>query len=204
MYFIAISKLDLGIAVTLNKMSPFFVMVFAVVFLNEAFTKNKLISLLIAVVGVLIIMRPSTNFNILYGLIGLLSAIVAGGAYTVIRKLRDYDHPLVIIFYFCLYSVIISFPIAQYTGIHIDAIMDLGILALIGIFAVIAQTCMTFAYRYAPASELAIYSYMNIVFSSIIGFVLFKEHIMPLNLLGISLIIFAGYVNYRGQTKESL
>lgn len=204
MYFIAISKLDLGIAVTLNKMSPFFVMVFAVVFLNEAFTKNKLTSLLIAVVGVLIIMRPSTNFNILYGLIGLLSAIVAGGAYTVIRKLRDYDHPLVIIFYFCLYSVIISFPIAQYTGIQIDTILDLGILALIGIFAVIAQTCMTFAYRYAPASELAIYSYMNIVFSSIIGFVLFKEHIMPLNLLGISLIIFAGYVNYRGQTKESL
>ena len=199
MYFLAISKLDLGVAVTLNKMSPFFVMIFAVIFLNESFTKHKLASLLVAIVGVLIIMRPSANFDIFYGLIGLLSAIVAGGAYTVIRKLKDYDHPLVIIFYFCLYSVVITLPIALYNGIQIDAPIDLGILTLIGLFAVIAQTCMTFAYRHAPASELAIYSYMNIVFSSIIGIILFNEIIAPLNILGISLIIFAGYINYKGQ-----
>lgn len=199
MYFIAISQLDLGIAVTLNKTSPFFVMIFAVIFLKESFTKRKFISLLVAISGVLIIMRPTADFDFLYGLIGLSSAVVAGGAYTVIRKLKDYDHPLVIIFYFCLYSVIITFPVALYSGIKVESLTDLGILTLIGLFAVIAQTFMTFAYRHAPASELAIYSYMNIVFSSVIGVLLFKESIALPNLLGIALIIFAGYINYRGR-----
>lgn len=201
LYFIAISHLDLGIAVTLNKTSPFFVMIFAVFFLKENFTKNKLISLLIALIGVLIIMRPSADFNLTYGFIGLLSAIVAGGAYTAVRKLKDYDHPLIIIFYFCLYSVIISGPIALASGMHLESFKDLLILTLIGLSAVIAQTFMTFAYRYAPASELAIYSYMNIVFSSIIGFFLFKETPELLTLLGIAFIIFAGYINYRGPTS---
>lgn len=200
MYFIAISQLDLGIAVTLNKTSPFFVMIFAVIFLKESFTKRKFISLLVAISGVLVIMRPTADFDFLYGLIGLSSAVVAGGAYTVIRKLKDYDHPLVIIFYFCLYSVIITFPVALYSGIKVESLTDLGILTLIGLFAVIAQTFMTFAYRHAPASELAIYSYMNIVFSSVIGVLLFKESIALPNLLGIGLIIFAGYINYRGRT----
>lgn len=199
MYFIAISKLDLSVAVTLNKTSPFFVMIFAVIFLKEEFTKRKLIGLLVAISGVVIIMRPSADFQLTYGLIGLSSAIVGGGAYTVIRKLKDYDHPLVIIFYFCLYSAVITLPVALYSGLHIDSVHDLIILTLIGLFAVIAQTFMTFAYRYAPASELAIYSYMNIVFSSIIGLFLFKESMSSGNLLGIGLIILAGYINYRGR-----
>jgi len=203
LYFIAIGNLDLSIAVTLNKTSPFFVMIFASLFLKEHFTKHKLISLFIAILGVLIIMRPSGDFNPLYGLIGLGSAIAAGGAYTAVRKLKDHDHPLVIIFYFCLYSVIISGPIAFSKGLHIGSATDLGILTLIGIFAVIAQTFMTFAYRHAPASELAIYTYMNIVFSSIIGVILYKEHIGFINFTGIALIIFAGYINYRGRSITS-
>jgi drug/metabolite transporter (DMT)-like permease len=174
-------------------------MIFAVIFLKEGFTKPKLISLLVAIAGVLIIMRPTGAFNPLYGLLALTAAIAAGGAYTVIRMLKDYDHPLVIIFYFCLYSVIITLPLAIKSGIHLTSLKDLGILTLIGLFAVIAQTFMTFAYRHAPASELAIYSYMNIVFSTIIGVVLFKESISLMNLSGIALIILAGYINYRGR-----
>lgn len=199
LYFLAISYLDLGIAVTLNKTSPFFVMIFAVFFLKEDFTKTKLISLLIAIVGVVIIMRPSANFNLAHGLYALGSAVTAGAAYTAVRKLKDYDHPLVIIFYFCLISVVITLLPALKNGMHLIGVKDFLILTLIGLFAVIAQTFMTFAYRHAPASDLAIYTYMNIVFSNVIGVILFKEAIAPLNLLGIGLIITAGYVNYQGR-----
>ena len=95
--------------------------------------------------------------------------------------------------------MVITLPLAIKSGIHLASLKDLGILTLIGLFAVIAQTFMTFAYRHAPASELAIYSYMNIVFSTIIGVVLFKESISLMNLAGIALIILAGYINYRGR-----
>lgn len=199
LYFTTLSHLDLSIAVTLNKTSPFFVMIFAVIFLKESFSKHKLMSLLVAISGVLIIMRPTGAFDPIYGLLALVAATAAGGAYTVIRKLKDYDHPLVIIFYFCLYSVIITFPLALKSGMHLASFKDFIVLILIGLFAVIAQTFMTFAYRHAPASELAIYSYMNIVFSSIIGILLFKESISMFNLIGIALIILAGYINYRGR-----
>lgn len=199
LYFLSIGQLDLSVASTLNKTSPFFVMIFAVLFLKEDFTKHKLMSLMVAISGVLVIMRPSATFDLTYGLLGILAAVVAGGAYTVVRKLKDYDHPLVIIFYFCLYSVLITGPFALKSGVNLSSFTDFIVLILIGLFAVIAQTCMTFAYRHAPASELAIYTYMSIVFSSIIGVFFFKEEPSAMNLFGISLIICAGYINYRGR-----
>ncbi|MBN2897670.1 MAG: DMT family transporter [Clostridia bacterium] len=202
LYFITLGHLDLSLAVTLNKTSPFFVMIFAVIFLNEKLTRYKLVSLIVAIGGVIIIMRPSAAFDPVYGIVALCAAVVAGGAYTVVRMLKDYDHPLVVIFYFCLYSVLITGPIALKSGMHITSFKDIGILTLIGLFAVIAQTLMTFAYRYAPASELAIYSYMNIVFSFIIGVVLFHESLAIINAVGVMLIILAGYINYLGQMKN--
>ncbi|MDS1002551.1 EamA family transporter [Clostridium sporogenes] len=67
---------------------------------------------------------------------------------------------------------------------------------LTGIFAAIAQYSLTYAYKYAPASEVAIYNYTNIVFSSIIGFFIWMEVPDYLSILGGLIIIIMAIIVY--------
>lgn len=175
LYYAALERLPLANAVILNKLSPFFVMVFAVFFLKEKVNRPQKVALLIAIVGALFVVRPSIDYSLLPGVLGLLSAAFAGAAYTVIRKLTAYDPPMLIVFYFCLFSSVVLLPFMAIEGFVVPDIHEFMSLIGIGVSALIAQLFMTNAYQYAPASELSIYSYSDIIFSFMIGLVVWFE-----------------------------
>ena len=81
---------------------------------------------------------------------------------------------------------------------------DLVLLLLIGGFATIAQMTMTIAYKYAEASKLAIYGYANIIFSTILGVLIWRELPDFVSLMGGLLIISAGFINYIVINKEEV
>lgn len=195
LYYWSLSLLNLSEAVVINKLSPFFVIVLGGVFLKEKIKPSQFLAVAIALSGIVILLRPQMNMDLLPALIGLLGAVAAAGAYTIIRELRHTDGTMTIVFYFCLSSTIVTAPML--IG---NFVMPVGIewinLCFIGIFALIAQLLMTNAYRYAPASQLSIYTYMNIIFSSIWGVMFWQENLSTTFLLGAGLIIFAGFINF--------
>jgi len=201
-YFYALANMKLSDAVILNKMSPFFVMIFAALFLNEKITKKQLIALLTAALGAVMVIRPGFDSNITASLIALMSSIFAGIAYTIVRQLRKTDSAATVVFYFSLFSTIAVIPFMLSGSFVIPtAVQALALLAL-GLFAAAAQLFMTNAYRHAEAGELSIYTYANIVFSSIFGLLLFQEIPDLFSVFGGILIISAGYLNYRAKEKE--
>ncbi|MFN2340681.1 MAG: DMT family transporter [Halanaerobium sp.] len=202
-YFYALANMKLSDAVILNKMSPFFVMVFAALFLKEKITKKQLIALVTAALGAMLVIRPGFDSNLIPALIALLSSIFAGIAYTIVRQLRKTDSAATVVFYFSLFSTLAMIPFMISGSFVIPtAVQALALLAL-GLFATAAQLFMTNAYRHAEAGELSIYTYANIVFSSIFGLVLFQEIPDIFSVLGAVLIISAGYLNYRAKEKEA-
>ncbi|MDW7660639.1 MAG: DMT family transporter [Bacillota bacterium] len=201
LYYAALERLPLANAVILNKLSPFFVMVFAVFFLKEKVNRPQKVALLIAIVGALFVVRPSLDYSLLPGVLGLLSAAFAGAAYTVIRKLTAYDPPILIVFYFCLFSSVVLLPFMVIEGFVVPDVTELMSLLGIGVSALIAQLFMTNAYQYAPASELSIYSYSDIIFSFMIGLVVWFELPDVLSLFGGVLIVLGGIVNYMNSRK---
>lgn len=78
------------------------------------------------------------------------------------------------------------------------------LLILIGLAAVTAQIFMTSAYRYAPAGELAIYTYSNIVFSIIFSIIIWSDFPDIYSLIGALLIVSGGYINYKVKKKKRL
>jgi drug/metabolite transporter (DMT)-like permease len=201
-YFYALANMKLSDAVILNKMSPFFVMVFAALFLKEKITKKQLIALFTAALGAILVIRPGFDSNLMPALIALLSSIFAGIAYTIVRQLRKTDSAATVVFYFSLFSTLAMIPFMLSGSFMIPtAVQALALLAL-GLFATAAQLFMTNAYRHAEAGELSIYTYANIVFSSIFGLILFQEIPDLFSVLGAVLIISAGYLNYRAKEKE--
>lgn len=194
-YFYAIDNLYLADSAMLNKLSPFFVTLFAAMFLKEKLTSIKVVSMIVAFTGALLVIKPQWNLSVIPSMAGFLSAAFAGGAYTIVRFLKDRENPSTIVFYFSLVSVLgtIPFVVANFV---LPSKMQFLYLIATGIFAVIAQFALTYSYKYAPASEVAIYNYLNIVFSAIIGFFIWTEMPDTLSILGGTLIILMAVVSY--------
>lgn len=201
-YFYALANMKLSDAVILNKMSPFFVMIFAAIFLKENITKKQILALVTAVIGAMLVIRPGFDSNIIPSLIALMSSLFAGIAYTVVRQLRKTDAAATVVLYFSSFSTLAMIPFMISGNFIIPDLTQAAALFALGLFAAAAQISMTNAYRHAEAGELSIYTYANIVFSTIFGLVFFQEIPDFFSVIGALLIISAGYLNYRAKEKE--
>lgn len=199
--FYAINNLLLADSTMLNKISPFFVAIFAWWFLKERITALNIVALGVICVGAGLIIKPQFSLEIIPGLAGVLSALAAGAAYTIIRYLKDKEHPSTIVFYFSLVSVIGMIPFTA-----MNFVMPTGIqfvyLVGTGIFAALGQFTLTYAYKYAPASEVSIFNYVGVVFSAVIGYFMFGEVMDLYSVIGTILIIgMAVTLFFNGKSK---
>ena len=186
--FYAIDKLNLSDANMLNKLSPFFAIIFSYFVLKEKANKVEWGTVIVAFIGTLFIIKPSFRMNFLYALIGLLGGLFAGFAYTFVRKLgKDGERGPVIVLVFSLFSCIVTAPflIFQYEPM---STRQLIYLLLAGISATGGQFCITAAYTKAPAKDISVFDYFQILFAAILGF--FLEQIPDyLSVLGYIIII---------------
>jgi len=199
--FWSISLLPLSNAVILNSLSPFFVLILAYFFLKEKIRLKSVIAILIAMVGALLVVKPTSGTDLFPSLVGLSYAFSAACGSIFLRKLKEYNPPEINVFYFLVFSIIMTFPL-MITNFVMPNLQQFAKLVIIGIFGAIMQITMTVAYKYAEASKLAIYVYLNIVLSSVIAIFMFKEIPDILSICGGSLIIFGGYVNYKAALKQ--
>lgn len=201
LYFYATKNLLTANAAILQKSSPFFVMIFAAIFLNERLTKVHVLSLLIAFVGAYFVTNPSGNYNLIPALSGIFSAVFAAGAYTIIGKLGKSENA---------YRIMLAFGVVTCVSLFIPLVMtykrplpiDWLWLLMIGIFGGLGQYLLTIAYLYAPAGEVSIYNYTSVIFSAILGFIIFGDKIIPIEFLGIGLILLSALILFLYNQKN--
>ncbi len=174
--FYAIDHLALSDASMLNKMSPFFVIIFSYLCLKEKINLVQALAVMGAFIGSLFIIKPSfNNLLLLPSLIGLLGGIGAGAAYTAVRALgqRGEKGPF-IVFFFSTFSCLVTLPflIFQYQDM---SFLQIVYLLLAGLAASGGQFAITAAYNYAPAKEISVYDYSQVIFAALLGFVLFGQ-----------------------------
>lgn len=201
-YYFAIENMILSDAAMLNKLNVFFVMLFSVIFLGEKLQRFQLVSIVIAFVGALFVIKPSFDSEITASLIAVLSAMFAGAAYTTLRSLSGSVKPFVVVFYFSLFTTIISFVVMISTGYRLPNTMEAIGLLTMGASATVGQVMMTKAYKYAEASKLSIYNYSSIIFSLIFTFLVLSDAPDLYSILGGLLIILAGYYNFKNIQKQ--
>lgn len=200
--FYATTNLKLADSQILNRLSPVWVSLFALIFLKEKLSKYQIISIVIALFGAILVVKPQFSFEMLPGLAGFTSAITAGAAYTILRHLRGKESPATIIFYFSLFSLVGSFPLMM-TNFITPTPLELLFLLLTGVFASFGQLGLTHAYRHAKASQVSIYTYSGIVMAGIIGFIIWREIPDLLSIIGALLIVTSAYIVYKKSTSQS-
>ncbi|SHK45642.1 Uncharacterized membrane protein [Hathewaya proteolytica DSM 3090] len=172
--FYAISKLSIADSSMLNKLSPFFVTLFAYVILKEKMNKLQIPSLIVVFIGALLVIKPKFSMTMIPAASGFISAIVSGAAYTAISYIGDKEDSSTIVAHFSFVSMIGTGIPMLFNFVMPDFNMVM-VLVGIGLCYGFAQITMTLAYKYAPAGEVSIYNYCNIIFAATLGFIVFKE-----------------------------
>ncbi len=188
--FYAIDKLALADASMLNKLSPFFAVVFSIFILKEKASPKQIAAVVIAFIGSLFIIRPTfSNLELVPSLIGFLGGVAAGAAYTFVRFMgqRGVKGPI-IVFCFSVFSCLVTLPI-MLAGFKPMSASQLVILLLAGLFAAGGQFAITGAYSFAPAKEVSVYDYSQVIFAAVAGFFLFDQIPVPMSIIGYVIII---------------
>ena len=186
--FWSISYLKLGDAGILQKMAPFFAIVMSIFILGEKPNKMAIVSVLLALLGAAFVVKPGQGIVGLPALVALLGGFSAGTAYTYVRKvgLGGVKGP-VVVFSFSMFSVLILLPffLLQYKPMTAQQTI---FLIMAGCSAAVGQIFVTKAYAYAPAKEISVFDYSQVLFAAVLGFVVFGEIPDLYSVIGYALI----------------
>ena len=195
LYFYAITLIPLATAVTLNYTSPLFLALLLAFWQRERVRLLVFIAIAAGFTGVALLLQPTLHAEQIAGsLFGLGSGIISSVAYLNVRKLGGLGEPeWLIVFYFSLISAIGGLPWV-FAGNTFHAIDVRGgfLIAGVGVFGIVAQLCMTRAYKHGNTMVAASLAYSTVVFSSIFGILLWDERLPPIAWLGVVLIVSSG------------
>lgn len=174
--FYALDRIELSDASMLNKMSPFFALIFSAIFIREKVKPKQAVAIAVAFAGALLIIKPAFgNENLIASLAGFVGGMCAGGAYTCVRWLGiKGENGKLIVFFFSAFSSVVTAPYLIFNYHYMSAVQWLFLL-LAGVCAAGGQFSITAAYTYAPSREISVYDYSQVVFAAITGFAVFGD-----------------------------
>ena len=173
--FYAIDHLGIADANMLNKMSPFFAMLMSIPLIKEIPSKFDWVAVTIAFTGALFVIKPTAGIASAPAFVGLASGLCAGTAYAFLRRLgKKGERGSVIVFCFSAFSTLVAVPfmIFDYQPMSWMQLLYLMLASLGGLGG---QLSITAAYRSAPAKEISVFDYSQVIFAAFLGVLLFSE-----------------------------
>lgn len=207
--FYAIDRLVIADANMLNKLSPFFAILFSYFLLKEKIHPYQMLCVIVAFIGALFILKPGFGSLLTFpAFIGVLGGAGAGLAYTYVRIASKHGVPgAFIVFFFSVFSClfVIPFIIAEHIkNPHTIEPRQLVFLLLTGLAATGGQFSITAAYSHAPASEISVYDYSQIIFAAVLGMLFLNEKPDIYSIIGYFIIAGASFTMFQIKRKELL
>lgn len=203
--YYAITTLPLAEATVLQYLNPMFTAILALLFLHEKLLRSTLVSILLSFCGLLIIAQP----DFLFGAgaarlpldavgIAVLGAFGSAIVYVLVRKMSATEDPSLIIFYFPLVALPITLLMAWLLpgeDFVMPGLIDGGLMLLLGLATQVGQLGLTKAMQTETASKATAFSYLQVVFSAVLGWLLFTEVPGFWTFVGGALIVIGALIN---------
>lgn len=190
--FYAIDRLSLSDASILNKMAPFFAVIFSFFISGEKISPVPAATIAAAFCGAALVVKPSFDFSAMApALAGLSGGLGAGVAYACVRKLGSQKcSSAAVVLFFSAFSMLCAVPKLVLDFEPMTARQTLCLFAA-GAAAAAGQFSVTAAYYSAPASDISIFDYFQVIFAALFGFFLFGQVPDALSVCGYLVIILA-------------
>jgi drug/metabolite transporter (DMT)-like permease len=183
--------------------SPLFVTALSIILLSEKVGIRRWLATAVGLFGVLVILRPGTGAFHVAAFFPIVSAFCWAATLVMTRMMSGREHATTTMIYSSIAGVAIlsaMVPFVWVTPSH-NAIL-LGI--LIGVASTAGQWIVVLAFRYADASVLAPFSYTQLLWVSILGFLIFGELPDLWTVVGAVFIVGSGlYTAHRERVRRS-
>ncbi len=189
MFFVTLQHIPLATAVTIAYLSPIFTTLIGVFVLGESVRLAQWFFYAIAFGGVLVIKGWDAPVPGLYLTTGITSAVCSAVAYNLVRRLKEREHPLVVVLHFQLVGVVVGFIFtALYWTVPIS-LWEWFCLLVCGVLTQLGQTWLTKSLQSERLAKVSILNYTGLVYALAFGVFIFGE-IYPFHaLVGIGLVV---------------
>ncbi|WP_171736988.1 DMT family transporter [Vibrio sp. 99-70-13A1] len=206
--YYAVTTLPLAEATILQYVHPIFTALLGVLFLKERIQQSTMICIAFCLAGLFVMVQANSGSDVgsdvandlpvLSIVIALCGALGSSIAYVIVRKLSQTEDSSVIIFYFPLVALPISTFLIWDDFVWPSVFLTI-MLILVGIFTQIGQYGLTKAMQTQAAGKASAYSYVQIVFSALLGVWIFNEVPSIWTYLGGGLIVTGALINVFGK-----
>jgi drug/metabolite transporter (DMT)-like permease len=186
--------LPLAEASSITFLAPTFVVLLSWPLLHERAPRARQIASTVGFIGILILLRPGSA--VMHpAVVLLLAAALANALYQLLtRRLLDEKLPTTLFYSASVGTVVLTLGLPFATDV--PRLMAIGIapLVLLGVLAGIGHWCITHAYLLAPASLLTPFTYLQILWATAFGYLMFGQHPDRLSALGMAVVVASGVV----------
>lgn len=195
--FYAVDHMNISDASMLNKLSPFFAIIFSAYVVKEKANKYEWMAVFAAFTGALFVVKPSFSFDVLPAVAGVLGGFGAGIAYTYVRKLGlRGENSMIVVAFFSGFTTLLLLPnlILRFAPM---TSRQWFFLCLTGVAAAGGQIFITKAYAKAPAKEISVYDFSIVIFAAILGFLFLDQIPDYLSVIGYVIIIGTAIIKWK-------
>jgi drug/metabolite transporter (DMT)-like permease len=183
LWFFAMTRITVAEVTAMNYLSPIYITIGAALLLGERLATRRILAVLFAFAGALIILRPGFR-EISPGHIAMLgTALLFAGSYIIAKKLTDEVSPAVIIGMLSITATIGLLPFAIAVW-QTPTWEELGWITLVALFATAGHYTMTLAFAAAPVTVTQPVTYLQLVWATLLGLLVFGEPIDGWVILG--------------------
>lgn len=195
----SIKRFPLSEATVIQYLFPIFTALVAALIISEPLNKNIFGAIILGLFGVYTVLGfpfliTETNINLYSIGIAIAGSFLTGVAYVLVRQATKVnEHPLVVMFYFPLFTVPMSLPLLLSNWVH-PTLGEWGFLLLVGVCTQLGQFFLTHGYKELPAAKAAPLSYVQVPFAMIMGAIIFEEVISLTFIIGSLLVLLSIFI----------
>ena len=191
----AVARMPLMNVVLLTNAAPLFIPLIALAWLKERVSAATWVSLAVGFVGVVLILRPSPALlKDPAAAVAVAAAACSAVALVTVNKLSATDPTSRILFYYFAVATVTTAPFLP-VGWHAPTAREWGLLGGIGSCMAASQLLVILAYHYAKPAVIAPFNYSVVVFSGLIGWLVWGDVPGWLALAGVVLVSVGGILS---------
>lgn len=190
LWFYAMARIPLAEVTAIGYLSPVLVTIGAALFFGERLTRVRVLAFGVALLGALVILRPGLREVTPAHLAQLGAAVVFAGSYLVGKELSTRASAAAVVAMLSLTVTIGLLPIAIWVWVPVTG-AQFGWLALVAAFATMGHYFMTQAFQAAPMAITQPVTFLQLLWATLLGTLVFDESMDVFVLIGGAVIIAA-------------
>lgn len=193
-------------ATMIQDLSIFFVIIFSYFFLGEKVKLWQIALICLGFIGAIFVVNPnSSKFLLVPSIAALIGAAMNGGDSATMRYLGDKCDPVTVVFFYNFISSIILLPFMVIYYKHLSLHTTIYLI-LAGLCYIIVEFSLITAYKYAPARDIALFRYTDVIFTAILTFFVWGKLPSTTNVIGYVIIAVAAILLllYKNSATDSV